>query len=493
MNKYILGCLLFLALPLWGQQRAALDYKVEATALMGDGEFAPFWLTANRYGTSGIARKQASLRAGAFYEQELKRSWRINAGLELIGGKNLVSNFWVHQAYADVSWRMLTLSMGSKERSGFPLEKNERLTSGWWVDGPNMRPIPQVRGGIKEFWSIPGTQRWLAMKGHIAYGWLLDGNWQEDFVSANHRYVKKALYHSKSILFRLGNKEKLPLELEFGLLMATQFGGDQYKKNEDGSSTQTLDMPSGLKAYWKAFLPQGAGSDNPSVGEQMNVEGNMLGSWNFALTGYVQDWKIRTYYEHYFEDHSQMFWEYGPWKDGQIGVEITPPKNRWITSVLWEGIASKNQSGQYESMNEFPGLEFSGGDNYYNHYIYSGWQYYGMPMGLPINLGPIYNADGSISFKSNRFRANHIGLTGDPSEEWNWRVLSTFIWHWGTCYVPLDKARNQVSVMAEVNYKPRWAKGWSASVALGLDRGSYVMGKNTGGMFTLRKTGGFSL
>lgn len=37
------------------------------------------------------------------------------------------------------------------------------------------------------------------------------------------------MYHSKSLMFRLGNKEKLPLEFEFGLFMATQFGGDQYK------------------------------------------------------------------------------------------------------------------------------------------------------------------------------------------------------------------------------------------------------------------------
>ena len=56
-------------------------------------------------------------------------------------------------------------------------------------------------------------------------------------------------------MFRLGNREKLPLEFEFGLLMATQFGGDQYRKRADGSSEQTIDMPDGLKSYWKAFFP----------------------------------------------------------------------------------------------------------------------------------------------------------------------------------------------------------------------------------------------
>lgn len=35
--------------------------------------------------------------------------------------------------------------------------------------------------------------------------------------------------------------------------MASQFGGDQYLKLEDGSTEKVLDMPDNLKAYWKAF------------------------------------------------------------------------------------------------------------------------------------------------------------------------------------------------------------------------------------------------
>lgn len=93
------------------------------------------------------------------------------------------SDFWVQQAYADISWKMLTLSIGSKERMGFPLEKNSELTSGWMAEGPNMRPIPQIRAEIKDFLAIPGTRNWLAFKGHLAYGMFTDGNWQEDFAA----------------------------------------------------------------------------------------------------------------------------------------------------------------------------------------------------------------------------------------------------------------------------------------------------------------------
>ncbi len=48
--------------------------------------------------------------------------------------------------------------------------------------------------------------------------------------------------------------------------------------------------------------------------------------WNFAATAYLNQWKVKIYYEHYFDDHSQMFFQYGRWKDGHIGLEITFPK-----------------------------------------------------------------------------------------------------------------------------------------------------------------------
>lgn len=487
--------LAILAVPAAAQQpEQTLTYRAEAAVTVSDGDYAPLWLTANRYGMTSNESKNAYLRAGIAWNKTLKHDWRIAAGLDLAGGKNLTSNFWIQQAYADISWKKLTLSLGSKERSGFPLEKNEQLTSGWMVEGPNTRPVPQIRAEIRDYLDIPGLGHWLALKGHLAYGKFMDGNWQEDFAGTNQLYAKKIKYHSKSLMFRLGNREKLPLEFEFGLLMATQFGGDQYRKRADGSSEQTIDMPDGLKSYWKAFFPTAGGEDAPE-GEQVNVEGNMLGSWNFALNYYCGDWTIKAQLEHYFEDHSQMFWEYGRWKDGQLGIEITPPRNRWITSVLWEGLSTKDSSGPilYDGFwGSFDDLQMSGGDSYYNHYIYQAWQHHGLGMGNPLLPGPLYNSDGSITFKSNRMKGQHIGICGDPTEEWSWRILASYARHWGTYVTPLDKVRKQFNGLAEVTYSPLWAKGWKVSVAAALDRGNYL-GNSTGGMITLSKTGGFGL
>ena len=185
-----------------------------------------------------------------------------------------------------------------------------------------------------------------------------------------------------------------------------------------------------------------------------------------------------------------MFWQYGRWKDGQIGIEITLPKNRWVSSILWEDMSTKDQTGPilYDSFAGSLGYQISAGDNYYNNYCYQAWQHWGQGMGNPLLPGPIYNKDGKITFKSNRVRANHLGIEGNPSDEWNYRILVSFARHWGTYSTPLDKQRKQFSSLYEVTYSPQWAKGWSTSVSMGLDRGNYL-GNSTGGMLSIKKTG----
>ena len=130
-----------------------LTYRAEAAVTVSDGDYAPLWLTANRYGMTSNESKNAYLRAGIAWDKSLKHDWRIAAGLDLAGGKNLTSNFWIQQAYTDISWKKLTLSLGSKERSGFPLEKNEQLTSGWMVETPDRYPKSGPKSGT--IWTFP--------------------------------------------------------------------------------------------------------------------------------------------------------------------------------------------------------------------------------------------------------------------------------------------------------------------------------------------------
>lgn len=478
--------LLAVSIPTCAQQ--AFNYHAETSLTLSNGSYSPLWLTANRYGVNSSNNKNGYLRAKVTWEQALKHNWHLETGLDLVGGKNLTSKFWIQQAYADISWKVLTLSIGSKERSGFPLEKNEKLTSGWMVEGINMRPIPQIRGEIKDYLAIPGTRGWASFKGHLCYGYFTDGNWQENFVAPGKMYTKNVLYHSKSLMIRLGNKEKVPLEFEFGLLTAAQFGGDRMQKNKDGSIQLIRDMPESAKDFWKIFFPK-------QESTLANVEGNHCGSWNFGLNYFYKGWKFRAYLEHYFEDHSQMFWEYGRWKDGHIGLEISFPTNKWINTIVWEGLNTTDQTGPilYDGIaGSFTDLQMSGGDNYYNNGEYLGWQNYGVSLGHPFLLGPQYNQDGTNKIKGSRVKAQHIGISGNPNQEWNWRILLSYSRNWGTYLNPFDKVTKQISSLFEATYTPKKLSGWCFTACMAFDRGNYP-GNSTGGMITISKSGGFNL
>lgn len=483
-----LGILLYCGSTIEAQEK--LSYHAIGEASISSGAYAPLWFTANKYGLSSAEVKSGYIRTGIEYERRMKKNWQIKAAVDLAVAKNQVSQFIIQQAYVDFKRKELSISLGSKERPGYPLEKDFALSSGMMVEGPNARPVPQFRIQLDDYINVPFTRNWLGVKGHIAYGRYMDQNWQKDFVFPSnperdiyHLYTTGIWYHTKSLMFRLGNKEKLPVELEFGIEDAAQFGGNQRYKLADGTVIKNRDMSKGFSSFTKVFIPQHESTLS-------NVYGNHCGSWNFALTGTFGMWTVRTYLEHYFEDHSQMFWQYGRWKDGQIGVELTFPHNRWITKALYEGINTTDQTGPilYDAPAGSFDVQQSGGDNYFNNGEYLGWQHFGQTMGLSLIPGPQYNKDHENAIYSSRIRANHFGFKGNPSDEWSWRLLFSSVKHFGTYALPLDKERKQFSSLYEVTYSPKQFAGWSVKAALGLDRGNYL-GNSTGFMFTITKSG----
>lgn len=487
------------ALAAEAQNDTILAYRAELSGTMSSGRFAPLWFTAGRNGLSSQQPNSGYLRLGATYGHSFGHGWRIGAGADLAGAVNSPTAFVVQQAYADFSWRCLNLSIGSKERA--PIGKNPRLSSGGMVEGVNTRPVPQVRAEIADYYTVPGTKGWFAFKGYIAYGRFTDDRWQRKFTRpAGQSYMEDVLYHSKFLMLKVGNKDVFPLEGEVGMMMSAQFGGKKHTfrpVNTNGETTfqeSVSEMPHNLKSYAKVFLAKSGGEDTPG-GDQVNVEGNHVGSWHAALTYYWRGWKLRAYYEHLFDDHSQMFFQYGRWKDGHLGIELTLPRNRWVSTLLWEGLATKDQTGPilYDGDERFEGAAFAGTqisamDNYYNNYYYNSWQHYGLGLGNPLLPGPIYNTDGSLQFRSNRVRAHHWAFCGEPAEGWGYRVLMSHARHWGTYTNPLDKVCRQFSSLLEVTYSPRALAGWSVSAAAAIDHGDYL-GNSGGAMLTVRKEG----
>lgn len=52
-------------------------------------------------------------------------------------------------------------------------------------------------------------------------------------------------------------------------------------------------MPTRFVDFMRVLVPM-AGDDTTPEGEQVNIYGNHVGSWNFAATAYLNQWKVKS-------------------------------------------------------------------------------------------------------------------------------------------------------------------------------------------------------
>lgn len=491
-----------------------IDYNVSIQASGATGSHTPFWLNANKYGLSSLEKTNGYVRASVIrtLDNESSKKWDLGYGIDVAGAFHYTSNIVIQQMYAEGRWLKGVLTVGSKE---WEMElKNNELSSGSQTLGKNARPIPQVRIALPEYWDIPGTNGWLKLKGHIAYGKTTDDNWQKDFTHQQSKYTENTLFHSKAGYIKIGNEDLYyPISLELGLEMATQFGGTSYSVNAEGGEYTKIENSNGLGAFWHAFIPGGA--DSPEKNYQ-NMSGNHVGSWLFRLNFDYDSWYLGLYGDHFFEDQSAMFLldydGYGQGeecnvkkdnryllyslKDMMLGAELKLKDATWLNNIVFEYIYTKYQSGPiYHDRNHNISDHIGGIDDYYNHYIYTGWQHWGQVIGNPLYLSPIYNEDGKIEVKNNRFYAFHLGLSGNPSDYLSYRLLATYQKGFGRYSIPYRDPQEGLSLMAEARYcfsEDSKFKGWSITTSCGADFGQ-TYGRNYGLQLTIAKSGIFNL
>lgn len=482
-----------------------LQYKIEMQASFSKGK-TPLWLNANKYGLSSLEKNNGYLRGSLMrpLQTDSARRWGIGYGVDMAVAHHYTSRLVVQQAFAEVRWLHGVLTVGAKE---YPMElKNQTLSSGSQTLGINARPVPQVRLALPDYWTLPFGRHWLHLKGHVAYGKMTDDNWQHEFTQRKAKYADGVLYHSKAGYLKIGNEDAFfPLSVEMGLEMATQFGGTPYYIDEDGQP-KALQADKGLKAFWNAFVP---GGSDATDGEYANVAGNMLGSWLLRINYETDMWMLHLYADHFFEDHSQMFLldyngygEGDEWnvkkkrrfyryalKDMMLGMEVNIKYARWIRNVVFEYLYTKYQSGPYnhDHTQNIPD-HLAGLDDYYNHYMYPGWQHWGQVMGNPLYRSPIYNENGDIHVYNNRFVAYHLGIDGQPTDKLGYRLLGSFQKGWGTYSQPFTKPHHNVSFLAEARYA--FPRNWQVKAGYAMDFGSaYMLGHNLGFQLTICKYG----
>lgn len=449
----------------------------------------PFWLMNNRFGLSSVEKNNGFIRGGFFRETDPDTRFSWGFGADLVVPYNFTSRFVIQQLYGEVRYRSLQLTVGSKERvTGLV---NSELASGSMVLSQNARPIPQAYLSMPRYEPVPFTNRWLSVKGYFSFGVTTDGRWQRDTPHADSRWVKNELFHSKGLFIRVGDPDRHPLTVEGGLEMATHFGGEVHTLDPDGKPI-VVKLPHDFKSIIKTIIPSGGGDSNDQfqLGEIQNAYGNHVGQWSLAATYRLPEteWAIRPYYLHYFDDHSMMFFDHA-WRDMLLGFELSFPANRFIDKFVYEYLTTKDQSGAvyWDHTPEIP-EQVSGRDNYYNHYLYPGWNHWGMGMGNPLIISPIYNANGSLAFYHNRIKGHHFGFSGRPTDEIAYRALLSFTRSWGTYDNPSPTILHNVNALIEATYSPRRIAGWDFRLSLGADGGD-LLGKSFGAMLTIRKTG----
>ena len=518
---YLFALFLTFGLAIHAQEKPCMHIAGQFGYSFSNGDNTPYWHTARRQGLVSNEPDNGYLRLTGILSNRIGASdFTYDIGVDIVANHNHSSNFFVHQAYADIRWRWITLSIGSKERFSEGSCRYDLLTdnkalaalpdlyspqlsdlgSGGLAYSGNSRPIPQIRVEVPEYATIPGTNGWLHMRGHIAYGRFSDDNFQERFSGSNGttRYGKNIFYHSKAAFLKIGKPQRFPLTFEGGLEMYSQFGGDIYT-HADG---RIVSMPHRFTDFLKAFIPLSGGEDTP-VDEQTNISGNQIGNWHAALTLHTKSADICLYGEHLFEDFSQLFFIeyqsnkegkkriiYYPWKDIKIGIRISNKSDfaPFVNAIQYEYLSTYDQSGAlYHDPSDNFNEQMDGVDNYYNHGIYPGWHHWGMGIGNPLVISPVYNGNNSLAFRSNRLIAHNIGINGKFSKHLPvaYRLQYTYSENWGTYLNPLPEKGYTTSLLGEFILAPKESK-WAGAISCAYDRSNFI-GNNFGAMISITR------
>lgn len=469
-----------------------LEGQVELSSTLSSGDYAPLWLSANRYSLSSVKTSSAYERIQLFrnVHADSTQTIKLGYGLDFALLQNTVSSFQINQVYIEAAYRKVHVTAGSHQ---YPIDlRNQELTSGGLSMGINALPIPQIRIHI-DYFDLFGTHGWWTWKGRLSYGFLTDDSYVNRYQNGNARYAKGTLYHEKAIYWKFGRIDKFPVKFEIGLQMAAEWGGTTYNATgRNHSEKSILHHDANLRGAWNALF---AGGADETDGVDQNTQGNHLGSYNMALTyqNSTHGWGARAYFERFFEDQSNLTLQYGI-RDHLLGLEIMMPKSWPVNNIVVEHIYTCNQSGAvYHDRTTTLPEKMNGRDNYYNHLLYNGWQHWGQTLGHPFLTSPVYthtqayDTNGTLCFRNNRVEGWHFGISGNPLLGLHYRLLLSLTQNWGTYDTPFEDIYKQNYFLMELSYAPSCLPNWKGTLGFGIDHG-HLLGNSTGVQLTLSRS-----
>lgn len=478
---------------------APTRYEASFTATGASGEFAPYFFASNTYGSisqswNGLASVAvgrsldpretlcigygAALMAGCSSPVDYERYDATSDNWQMHSLRP--SNLYVREFYAEIKYRGISVCGGMKEGESRLLDGN--LSSGDLVYGRNARPIPALKAGFFGFQDIPFTDGWLQIDGEVSYGRFADdGWWRKHYNYYNYHLASDVWLAYRRVYFRTDSQRRL--SVTFGAQCATQFGGSTLAYS-GGILVSRQKRGASINDFLKAFLPISNGSEDFRIG-------NTLGSWDMKALYAFDGCKVGAYFQWPWEDGSGMAKRNG--FDGLWGLEVRMSPLAVVSGVVVEYLDLTNQSGPVHwAPGYVPGTSLTdvatGADDYYNNAVYNSYANYGMIIGSPMVMSPIYNTDGYPAVIYNRMRGFHVGIEGRLNSVVSYRSLFNHRKAWGSGYIPLLEPVGSTSFMLETMVDVKCCDGLRLKCAVSVDRGD-MPGNSTGMLLSVAYIG----
>ena len=448
-----------------------LRYIVGLSAVASSGTYAPFLLQSNTNGDVSSSPFSGNITAGIYKEAvHPERWWDYDFAVQLTGRvqsripdspwdiQQRIATGYFNLAYAHVRLFLFDFTAGIK-----PMiyeTQDTALSMGGFVFSGNSQPLPHITVGIDRYTPFPGLFGYLELKGGLTHAWAADNS-----------YVQHSFIHHKFVGARIGGK--LPVNLSYEFHHAAQWGGISPVYGDIGSD---------LRSFVNVLFAQAGGVMS---NDQLNAQGNHVGSQQLMLTGKGQGWEVYAFWQNFFEDNFAFIGMGQNLPDGLWGIGMKQTRWPFIQGVTYEFLNTTDQSGPWHDRD---GLCYAGYDGYYTNSVFlNGWNYFYRSMGNPHLLSPLYNTDGTLFTLNSRARVHHFGIRGDIYG-FNYRFKASYArYYTSDTRVRLPQSNN-TALLLEVFKNVPQALGFDFGVRLAADLGTQ-WGNSFGAQVVIVKKG----
>lgn len=399
------------------------DIKIDGglhTGFTSNGQI-PFWMRSNQFGNVPLKGVSVAIYENIYRDYDKgSRRRLVDWGFGLNSRLNLGSKVRLIpiELYLKGRLGIFQLKVGrSKDLSGLV---DSTLSTGSFSISGNALGIPKIELSIPEFWNLPLTDGFLAIKGFFSHGWMGDVHIQH---GQNKGSSVKTYFHNASFHVRIG-KPQWKFNFYSGLNHEVMWGSDKaIFGNQYDLST--------IEAFY--YVITGKKYANYIVNRDISKIGNHLGSLDAGFQLNLEKVNVFAYRQQFYDKGALYY--LANIEDGLSGLSITNKsikrRNLYWKKVLLEVFYSKGQAGA-ENAKETP----SGPEYYYNHGVYqSGYSYKGLGIGNPLvtaadNARDNLPSDPRNYFINNRVLAFHFGMEGGVNV-WSYKMKLTYSKNYG--------------------------------------------------------------